>query len=183
MTNPDPYVCYSTPDSPRTVSFLYVVVGGGNAVPLIATYSGWDAELDRALKQLFDSVRFPGVTGHVAPLFTRDEIAGVWRSSSTTLAKWVDAVGNYRGDASVATGESMTIRADGTYESQFAAINGANRMRQHDVGRYTIEDDFLVMRPEEPGRAESRQRITGVGKSSETKAPEGLDWDLTLGWR
>ena len=61
----------------------------------------------------------------------------------------------------------MTIRADGTYESQFAAINGANRMRQHDVGRYTIEDDFLVMRPEEPGRAESRQRITGVGKSSD----------------
>lgn len=147
--------------------FLYVVLNGGTAVPLIATYSGWDAELDRALKQLFDSVQLPGAAGQTTPLFTGEEIAGVWRSSSSTLANWVDAAGNYRGDASVATGETMTIRADGTYESQFAAISGANRMRQHDVGRYTIEDDFLVLRPGNPGQQQSRQRITGVGRSAD----------------
>ena len=147
--------------------FVYVVLGGGTAVPLIATYSGWDAELDRALRQFFDSVRLPGAAGQATPLFTGEEIAGVWRSSSSTLANWVDAAGNYRGDASVATGETLTIKADGTYESQFAAITGANRMRQHDVGRYTIEDDFLVLRPETPGRQQSRQRITGVGRSTD----------------
>ncbi|MBZ5562875.1 MAG: hypothetical protein LAP13_10675 [Acidobacteriia bacterium] len=151
----------------QTNGFLYVVLNGGTAVPLLGFYNGWDAELDRALRQLFDSVRLPGAGGQARPLFTGEEIAGVWRSSSSTLANWVDAAGNYRGDASIATGETFTIRADGTYESQFAAISGASRMRQHDVGRFTIEDDFLVLRPDNPGQQPSRQRITGVGRTTD----------------
>jgi hypothetical protein len=67
----------------------------------------------------------------------------------------------------LATGETKTIRADGTYKSQFATISGANRMRQHDVGRYTIEDDSLVLGQESPGQQEARQRITGGGRSAD----------------
>jgi hypothetical protein len=95
----------------------------------------------------------------------------VWRSSSSTLANWVDVYGNYRGDASVATGETLTIRASGEYESQFAAIKGGGgRMRQHDVGRFSLEDDMLVLRPNNPGGSGSRYRITGVGRSADGRA-------------
>jgi len=147
--------------------FLYAVVDGDTVTPVMGFFNGWDDALDRALRQFFNSVQLPGRAGPPQPLFAPQEIAGVWRSSSSTLANWVDAAGNYRGDASVATGETLTIRADGTYESQFAAIGGAGRIRQHDVGRFTIEDDMLVLLPNDRARRQSRYRITGVGRSAD----------------
>jgi hypothetical protein len=147
--------------------FLYAVVDGDTVMPVMGFFNGWDDALDRALRQFFNSVQLPGRAERPQPLFAPQEIAGVWRSSSSTLANWVDTVGNYRGDASVATGETLTIRPDGTYESQFAAIGGASRIRQHDVGRFTIEDDILVLRPNDPGKTQSRYRITGVGRSTD----------------
>ncbi|MBI3684197.1 MAG: hypothetical protein HY235_27805 [Acidobacteria bacterium] len=147
--------------------FLYAVVNGETVAPIMGYFNGWDDALDRALRQFFNSVQLPGRTGAPQPLFTPQEIAGVWRSSSSTLANWVDVYGNYRGDASIATGETLTIRADGTYESQFAAISSGSRMRQHDVGRFSVEDDFLVFRPNDPGQRQSRYRITGVGRSGD----------------
>lgn len=147
--------------------YFYTISDGEAVVPVLGFFNGWDEALDRALRQFFDSVRLPGGNGRQSPLFEPREIAGVWRSSSTTLANWVDSAGNYRGDASVATGETLTLRADGTYESQFAAIRGANRIRQHDVGRFTVADDMLVLAPNDGSRKQSRYRITGVGKSSD----------------
>ena len=146
--------------------FLYAVTDGETVAPVMGYFNGWDDALDRALRQFFDSVQLPG-RGQPQPLFTPQEIAGVWRSSSSALANWVDAAGNYRGDASVATGETMTIRPDGAYESWFAAVSSGSRMRQHDVGSFRIEDDFLVLRPNDPAQRQSRYRITGVGKSAD----------------
>ncbi len=148
--------------------FLYAVSNGETILPVMGFFNGWDASLDRDLKQFFASVRLPGAPPRQQPLFASDEIAGVWRSSSSSLANWVDVYGNYRGDASVATGETLTLRPGGEYESQFAAIGGGSgRFRQHDVGRFAVDDDTLVLRPNDPGGRETRYRITGVGRSTD----------------
>jgi hypothetical protein len=147
--------------------FLYAVVNGDTVAPVMGFFNGWDDALDQALRQFFNSIRLPGGTGPPQPLFAPREITGVWRSSSTALGNWVDVAGNYRGDASLATGETLTFRADGAYEGHFAAISGSSRIRQQDVGRFTIEDDFLVLRPDDPGQRQSRYRITGVGGSAD----------------
>jgi hypothetical protein len=151
----------------EATGFLYVVVDGDLIAPFLAVFTGWDQALDRALRPFFDSVRVPGGTGQPKPLFTRQELVGAWRSSSTTLANWVDTAGNYLGDASVATGDTLTLRTDGTYQSQFAAIGGGRTMRQNDTGTFDIEDDFLVLRPSTPGQGITRYRITGVGRSAD----------------
>ncbi|MGA2262948.1 MAG: hypothetical protein ABSH28_16140 [Acidobacteriota bacterium] len=151
----------------EVTGFLYAVVDGDVIAPFLGVFTGWDQALDRVLRPLFDSVRVPGGTGQSKPLFARQEIVGVWRSSSTSLANWVDAAGNYRGDASIATGDTMTLRADGTYQSQFAAIGGGRTMRQNDTGTFDIEDDFLELRPGAPGQGITRYRITGVGRSAD----------------
>jgi hypothetical protein len=130
-------------------------------------YTGWGEDLRRDLDGFFGSLRI-GSGGKAAPLFTLGEIAGTWRSSSSALGNWVDAYGNYRGDASMATGETMTIRPDGSCESQFAAIGGGRgTVRQHDRGRCAVEDDLLVF--PSPGGS-GRYRITGVGRSADARA-------------
>ncbi len=148
-------------------AFLYMATDGGTAVPIVGIYTGWGEDLKRGLDAFFGSLRI-GSAGKAAPLFTLEEIAGTWRSSSSVLGQWVDAYGNYRGDASIATRETMTIRADGTCESHFAAIGGGRgTMRQHDTGRCSVEDDLLVF----PSAGGSRRyRITGVGRSADAKA-------------
>jgi hypothetical protein len=142
----------------EVTGFLYAVVDGDMIAPFLGVFTGWDQALDRALRPFFDSVRIPGGTGQAKPLFARQELVGVWRSSSTSLANWVDTAGNYRGDASVATGDTLTLRADGTYQSQFAAIGGGRTMRQNDTGTFDVEDDFLVLRPGAPGQGITRCR-------------------------
>ncbi len=148
-------------------AFLYIATDGGTAVPVVGMYKGWDEDLKRGLDAFFGSLRI-GSGGKGAPLFTLEEIAGTWRASSSVLGQWVDAYGNYRGDASIAWGETMTLRPDGTCESRFAAIaGGRGTVRQHDTGRCSVEDDLLVF-PSEGGS--KRYRITGVGRSADAKA-------------
>ena len=148
-------------------AFLYMATDGGTAVPVVGMYTGWGEDLRRDLDAFFGSLRI-GSGGKAAPLFTLGEIAGTWRSSSSVLGQWVDAYGNYRGDASIATGETMTIRPDGTCESHFAAIGGGRgTVRQHDTGRCSVDDDLLIF----PSQGGSRRyRITGVGRSADAKA-------------
>ena len=147
--------------------YLYAVFNDEIVAPFIAFYNGWDSDLDRCLRQFFDSLQLPGITSPAKPLFTPQELVGVWRSSSSSLANWVDAAGNYRGDASIATGETLTLRSDGTYQSQFAAISSGRVVRGNDTGRFEIEDDFLVMQPGAPEQRPTRYRITGVGRAAD----------------
>jgi hypothetical protein len=148
-------------------AFLYMATDGNTAVPVVGMYIGWSEDLKRDLDAFFGSLRI-GSGGKATPLFSLAEIAGTWRSSSSALANWVDAYGNYRGDASIATGETMTIRADGTCESRFAAIvGGRGATRQHDAGRCSVDDDMLVFPSEDGAR---RYRITGVGRSADARA-------------
>jgi hypothetical protein len=148
-------------------AFLYMATDGGTAVPIVGMFTGWDAELKRGLDGFFAGLRV-GSGGKAAPLFSLKEVAGTWWSSSSVLGNWVDVYGNYRGDASIATGETMTIRPDGSCESQFAAIGGGRgTVRQHDTGRCAVEDDMLVF---PSGGGSRRYRITGVGRSADAKA-------------
>lgn len=59
-------------------------------------------------------------------------------------------------------------------------ISSGSRLRQRDAGRYAIEDDFLVLRPADPGRKQSRYRITGAGRSGDGRGsflPLGITRD------
>ncbi len=148
-------------------AFLYVATDGVTAVPVVGIYKGWGDELKRDLDAFFGSLRI-GNSGRTEPMFTLNEVVGVWQWSSSALGDFVDARGNYRGDASAASGETMTIRANGTCESHFASIGGGRgTIRQHNTGRCRVEDDVLIV-PSEGGS--SRYRITGVGRSADGKA-------------
>jgi hypothetical protein len=145
---------------------LYVVTDGVTAVPLIAIQRDWN-QLRGELAAFFASARLSG-GGRSAPLYTLAEVAGTWHSSSSTSASYVDSAGNYRGDASMATGQTLTIGADGNCSAQFAAIGGGNgRLRSSVKGRCAVEDDTLVM-PSEAGLR--RYRITGVGRTADHRA-------------
>jgi hypothetical protein len=144
---------------------VYVLVQGGMAVAAIGTFVGWNETLDATLREVFEGVRIAGASGKNPPLFSRNELAGKWRSSNTGLASYVDAGGNYRGDASLSTSETLTLGADGNFRSFFAAI-GSRTMRIETSGPWTVEDDTLVMRGKE---RTDRYRITGVGRSADGK--------------
>lgn len=146
---------------------LYVVTDGVTAVPLIAVQRDWN-QFRGELATFFASARLSGGGRTAAPLYTLAEVAGTWRSSSSTSASYVDSAGNYRGDASMATGQTLTIGADGSCTSQFAAVGGGNgRLRSSARGRCAVEDDTLVV-PSEAGPR--RYRITGVGRTADRRA-------------
>jgi hypothetical protein len=145
---------------------LYVVTDGTTAVPLLATQRDWN-QFKGEISGFFASVRLSGGRA-TAPLYTLGEVAGTWRSSSSTSASYVDSAGNYRGDASMATGQTLSIGADGQCSSQFAAIGGGGgRLRGSAKGLCTVEDDTLVVPSE---RGPRRYRITGVGHTPDRKA-------------
>jgi len=147
-------------------AFLYLVTDGNTVVPVVATICDWN-EIRRDLKSFFDSVRLGGGR-YAGSLYAQAEVTGIWRTSSSSLASYVDLFGNYRGDASLATGETLTIAADGTCSSQFAAVGGGGgRMRASGVGRCPVEDDTLV---EPSERGPRRYRISGVGHTPDGKA-------------
>lgn len=146
---------------------VYVIVHGGMAVAAVGVFTGYDAAIDRQVREVFDSVRIAGAESREAPLFTAKELVGRWRSSSSTLGNWVDYAGNYRGDASTATGETLTLNADGTWRSQFAAVGAGRAMRSDTSGTFSVEDDFILLRG---GERPARYRVTGVGRSADGRA-------------
>ena len=152
----------------KMLGFIYVVVRGNTAVPVIGVFSGGEQNLDQSLREAFDGVRLTGASGGEPPLFDRKELTGRWRASTTSLANWVDAAGNYRGDASVAMGETLSLNADGTFRSQFAALGTGRTLRSDTAGPFTIDDDTLVLQA--AGEKASRFRITGAGRSADGKA-------------
>jgi hypothetical protein len=146
---------------------VYVVVQGNRAVAALGVLGGWEQSLATSLRQIFDGVSIAGASAEVQPLFTQQEIAGRWGSSSTSLANWVDASGNYIGDASLATGETLSLYANGMYRDQFAAVGGGGGVFSSDTsGAWAVEDDTLVMTPQS-GADATRYRITGVGSSAD----------------
>jgi hypothetical protein len=146
---------------------VYVVVHGGMAAAAVGVFTGYDAAIDRQVREVFDGVRITGAEGREAPLFAAKELVGRWRSSSSTLGNWVDSAGNYRGDASTAMGETFTINADGTWRSQFAAVGTGRAVRSDTSGTFLVEDDSILLRG---GERPARYRVTGVGRSADGRA-------------
>ena len=146
-------------------AFLYVISDGVTAVPVIAYIADWN-DIKADLEAFFASIKLG--EGRRAPrLYTQAEVAGTWRSSSSTIASMVDASGHYVSDASMASGETVEIAADGKCSVAFAAIGSGNRMRSRNAGKCPVEDDTLV----EPSNVGPRRyRITGVGTAADGRA-------------
>ena len=124
---------------------FYVVYTADRYVPIMLTGAGVEAE--PALTQFFDSVSIRGHAASRNALFDTAELVGHWSTQSTSLASYVDSGGNYRGDASMATGEEITLGADGTFSAFFQAVKASGPAYRSKVsGQWTIEDDTLVMK-------------------------------------
>jgi hypothetical protein len=153
----------------EVTGMVYVVIQGGLATAAVGVFTGWDASLDRELREIFDGTRITGVAGKEPPLFTRGELVGRWRYSTSALGNWVDSAGNFVGDASIAVGETLTLNADGSFRDQFAAVNSGGTMSTDTSGPFSVEDDLLVMRSRSENKT-TRYRITGVGRSADGRA-------------
>lgn len=142
---------------------LYLFTDGHNAVPVVASLRDFNtvqAELGTWLRSATLG------TGQRAPeLYRLADLAGTWRAGGSALASYVDVAGRYLGDASMASGETLTITAQGQCESKFAAVGGGlGRMRAANAGACRIEDDTLVLPSAQGPR---RYRIGGVGTGTD----------------
>ncbi|MBM4059975.1 MAG: hypothetical protein FJ265_02615 [Planctomycetes bacterium] len=140
---------------------LFVVDDGRALHPVVAVYQGFRDSLEDDFGALLH-----GFTGSAdksdVPLFRASDLVGSWRAGANSLADFVDpATGNYRGDASILWGETLTIAADGTYVSSFVAVQGSRRIRERQEGTWQLDDAMLTMTPK-PGSENAKVQVRCV---------------------
>ncbi len=141
---------------------LYMVVAGDRVVPLVGLYLGLDQKVEIPIAAFFDALSVSGAAPTSDPLFDAAELAGDWSEHSASYADYVDSSGNYRGDATVATGEEFHLDAGGSYESWFTAVGNGSASQTKAAGAWSVADDFLVLDGPDEHR---RIRIFAAGTS------------------
>jgi hypothetical protein len=123
---------------------LYLIYTDDRYVAILATGINYEAE--PALSRLFDSMSIRGVPPAKTALFDNAEMVGHWSTTSLSLANYVDSGGNYKGDASLATGEEIDLRSDGSFSSYFSAVRTSGpAFRDKQGGSWRVDDDTLVL--------------------------------------
>jgi len=150
----DGYVCAFDADGsakhkvtgarPRTVA-LYLIAHGNRFVPVVAILYGYEKPLEEDLERFITTARIPGSSNTKIPLFSSKEVTGDWSEGSASIASYVTASGDYAGDASIYTGSGFQLRPDGTYNHVLVAITRNTRIKERDAGKWSIEDDELVL--------------------------------------
>lgn len=124
--------------------FLYLLDTGKACYPILGMFIGNQSRFMPDVEQVLASIKVVG-SSPPAPLVTAAELVGEWSTSSREYASYVDARGNYRGDASSAHSVALTFHADGTYSSGFLGISSGVVTREKAGGTYKIAGDMLVM--------------------------------------
>jgi len=165
----DGYVCAFDADGsakhkisgirPRTVS-LYLIAHGNRFVPIFAILYGYEKPLEEDLDRFIKTARIPGSSNTKIPLFSSKEVTGDWSEGSASIANYVTASGNYAGDASIYTGSGFQLRPDGTYNHVLVAITHNTRIKERDAGKWSIEDDELVLHQ---SKGMTRYSLLGCG--------------------
>jgi hypothetical protein len=123
---------------------LYIIYTDDRYVLLLGI--GLDVAAEPLLAKLFDGLTIRGAPPSRAALFDTSELVGHWSTSSTTVGSYVTSSGDYAGDASIGTGESINLESNGTYSKFFVAVRGSGgNFREKSTGRWKIEDDTLVL--------------------------------------
>lgn len=135
---------------------LYLVCGDQRCVPVLGMFSRSDSALEPMLSAFVESATLKGAVASKAPVYTKAELVGAWSSQSASLGNYVNSSGQYVGDASIATAETIDLKANGTYKDQFAAVKSGGGFQEKESGKWKVEDDVLVL--EAKGRT-TRYRI------------------------
>jgi hypothetical protein len=140
---------------------LLVLARGARYVPVAVFLAGGscDDRVERELTSFVESAEIPGAGDRKVALFAAGDLVGEWSVSSASLASYVTASGAHAGDASVATGSTIVLRADGTFERSFLGISREVRVRERDAGKWSIDDAHLV----QEGRSKQWNTLLGVG--------------------
>jgi hypothetical protein len=142
---------------------LYVLARGSRCVPILAFYFGLGNtdDLEKGLHALFESADIPGSgAGKVALSASAATVAGTWTESSAFYGNYVTRAGAYAGDASVATGATFEIKADGTFKKTAIAVSATRRIKEVEEGTWTVDDAELLLKLKESTK---RYRIFGTG--------------------
>jgi len=148
-----------TKDGGRVTAALYVLAQGKRVVPVVGIYYGFEKAFEGELASLFDSAEIPGAGKDRVPLFARGDLVGSWDTSSVSLANYVTSSGAYAGDASIATGSTLILGADGTFQSSFIGISSTMKVREKDAGKWSVDDTDLLLK----GKEARRYHVFGVG--------------------
>lgn len=150
----DGYVCAFDADAnakhkatgakPRSVS-VYLLAHGNRFVPIFAILYGYEKQLEEDVDRFLTSARIPGASNAKIPLFSSKEVGGDWSEGSSSIASYVTSSGGYAGDASIYTGSSFNLRPNGTYSHVLIAITRNVRIKEKDEGKWSVEDNELVL--------------------------------------
>jgi hypothetical protein len=129
----------------RMTGALYLLARGTRVVPVAAFLSGYDKMLEKDLETFLESAEVAGGDGAKVQLYDAADFAGEWKTSSASIASYVTPAGGYAGDASIATASTLVLKPDGAFQSTFRGISNKAVLQDVDEGKWTIEDDVLVL--------------------------------------
>jgi hypothetical protein len=141
---------------------LYVIYTDDKVVPILATGVDWNFE--KLADAFFNSLTIRGSSPSKTPLFDTSELVGHWSTQAVSVASYVNSSGGYVGDASIATADGITLEANGAFKAHFVGVGRGMAVQEDDKGKWTIEDDMLVL----SGKRTDKRRIWGHGT-----APKG----------
>jgi hypothetical protein len=81
------------------------------------------------------------------PVAINHELVNEWSTSGTVFANYVDASGNYIGDASINENCVYQFKSDGTYQSFYATTTNFKTKTFYYKGTYTIDGNLLTTTP------------------------------------
>jgi len=165
----DGYVCafdadgsakHKTSGARPRIASVYLIAHGDRFVPIFGIIYGYDKKVEADFDRFIETARIPGSSGAKIPLFSKSAVAGEWSEGSSSIASYVTASGGYAGDASIYTGSAFQLRPDGSYSHTLVALSGSTRIKEHDEGQWSIDDNELVLRQ---AKGASRYSLLGYG--------------------
>ncbi|HZE95706.1 MAG TPA: hypothetical protein VE981_01650 [Planctomycetota bacterium] len=142
---------------------LTLLARGNRCVPILGFYFGLGNTdlLQKALEPMLESAEIPGSGDDRVALVDAADLPGSWSTSSVSLANYVTSAGAYAGDASIATGEGVTLNKDGTFKRSFRAVSAKMRFQENSEGTWKTDDNLLDLTLKDGSK--QVYRIFGVG--------------------
>jgi hypothetical protein len=87
------------------------------------------------------------LAGTLKESITMADLAGTWNSGGASVTTYVDpSSGNYSGTDTTFYGESYNIKADGTFNHNFAGRTGNHTVREVSNGVITLSGGFVIVK-------------------------------------
>ena len=145
---------------------LYLIENGDMVYPVVVMMTGYSSNYIATLEQFVSSFKVRGMVP-ARPLVTLAQLTGTWSTASTSVASRVNSAGQYVGDASIATAETLVLHGDGTYSSSFTGYNSGRSFQQKTAGTFKIDGDMVIMTAK--GGNVTKKQFLGIRKTEDGK--------------